>query len=269
MATFSDIATLMLCFFVLLLSFANMDVQNFRTALGSVKEAFGVQFKIRGSHEALSSSPVELSDVQMLPPSIHELAATEDEVVSIVEAFIQRRGLAEALEVSSDPRGVVVRAKDHVLFDSGQARLKDGAVPVLDAMTELFHAFNGRLAIEGHTDNRPINTSQFPSNWELSAARASAVLRFMSQGGLDPALVYIAGYAHMRPVVPNTTDEARARNRRVEFVFEYLRANDRDTEEAFDVDRLRRAALGPGSDETRAVTAVDAGAETQPSPTTD
>lgn len=264
MATFSDIATLMLCFFVLLLSFANMDVQNFRTALGSVKAAFGVQFKVNGSYEALSSSPVELADVQMVPPNIHELTASEDEVVSIVEEFIERRGLGEALEVSGDPRGVIVRAKDHVLFDSGQARLKDGAVPVLDAMTELFRAFNGRLAIEGHTDNRPISTPQFPSNWELSAARAAAVLRFMSQDGLDPALVYIAGYAHMRPVVPNATDEARARNRRVEFVFEYLRGTEREADQAFDVDRLREAALGPGADEGRAVTAGDAGAGPQP-----
>ena len=229
----------MLCFFVLLLSFANMDVQNFRTALGSVKEAFGVQFRVRGSYETLSSSPVGLADVQTVTPSLFEANAIDEEAMAIVEEFIRQRGLEEALEVSGDPRGVIVRAKDQVLFDSGQAQLKDGAVPILVAMSDLFHAFRGRLAIEGHTDNRPINTLQFPSNWELSAARAAAVLRFMSDDGLNPELVYIAGYADMRPVTPNTSDEARARNRRVEFVFEYSEEFAQDPVRAFDVDGLR------------------------------
>lgn len=237
MATFSDMATLMLCFFVLLLSFANMDVQNFRTALGSVKEAFGVQFKVRGHFQAMSTSPVELSTIQSAA-TLYQVEAVDHESMAIVEEFIRSRGLESSLEVDGDPRGVIVRAKDRILFDSGQAVLKDDASPMLQAIGELFEEFTGTLAIEGHTDNRPINTPTFPSNWELSGARAATVLRYMVKNGLDIELAHIAGYADMRPVASNATAEGRAKNRRVEFVFEYNEEYDNDPSKAFDVKAL-------------------------------
>jgi flagellar motor protein MotB len=92
MATFSDMATLMLCFFVLLLSFANMDVENFRTALGSVREAFGVQFKVNGRFESLSDSPISLSNVQSTDV-LHRERPIEREAIGLVREFLAARGL--------------------------------------------------------------------------------------------------------------------------------------------------------------------------------
>lgn len=238
MATFSDMATLMLCFFVLLLSFANMDVQNFRTALGSVKEAFGVQFKTRGNIEAMATSPVELSDVQSAA-TLYETTAVDAESIAIVEEFVRDQGLEDVLEVEGDARGVIVRAKDRVLFDSGSATLRDEGVPVLLSLSDLFRSFQGTLAIEGHTDNRPISNAQFPSNWELSGGRAAAALRYMISDGLDSDRAKIAGYADLRPVAANDDEQGRAHNRRVEFVFEYDEEFAGDPAAAFDV-----AALG-------------------------
>ncbi len=256
MATFSDMATLMLCFFVLLLSFANMDIQNFRTALGSVKEAFGVQFKVRGTFQAMSTSPVELSP-KVSGSTLVELTAVDPESLAIVEEFIRSKGLEDALEVDGEARGVIVRAKEAMLFDSGSADLKDGAVPMLRAMSELFGEFSGTLAIEGHTDNRPISTLQFPSNWELSGARAAAVLRYMLADGTDIELVHIAGYADTRPVMSNATTEGRARNRRVEFVFEYDKEHAAAPSNAYDVKALGIATRGGAS----AAAGPDAGVE--------
>lgn len=234
MATFSDMATLMLCFFVLLLSFANMDVQNFRSALGSVKEAFGVQFKVKGSFEAMNTSPVELSNIQS-SDKLFDSRAIDEESVAIVEQFVREEGLEDVLEVEGDARGVIVRAKDRVLFDSGQAALKDEAIPILTALRKLFDQFKGVLAIEGHTDNRPISTVEFPSNWELSGARAASVLKQMHAEGLPLDAVHIAGYADLHPMASNDTEEGRASNRRVEFVFEYDDEFAQEPAKAYDV----------------------------------
>jgi chemotaxis protein MotB len=222
---------------VLLLSFANMDVQNFRTALGSVKEAFGVQFKTRGDVEAMATSPVELSNVQS-SATLYETTAIDAESIEIVEQFVRSQGLEDVLEVEGDARGVIVRAKDRVLFDSGSATLRDEGVPVLLSLADLFRSFQGTLAIEGHTDNRPISTAQFPSNWELSGSRAAAVLRYMISDGLDSERAKIAGYADLRPVTGNDDDASRAQNRRVEFVFEYDEEFAGDPAAAFDVSAL-------------------------------
>lgn len=241
MATFSDMATLMLCFFVLLLSFANMDVENFRTALGSVREAFGVQFKVNGRFESLSDSPISLSEVQSTDV-LHRERPIEKEAINLVREFLADKGLSGSVEVDSGARGIILRTKDQVLFDPGAAQLKRHGTPVLDAMRELADSFDGELAVEGHTDDRPIKNAVFPSNWELSGARSAAVLRYLLEASIDPALVHVAGYADMRPVASNATPDGRAQNRRVEFVFEYDKAAYANPADAFKMPKYRKLA---------------------------
>jgi chemotaxis protein MotB len=221
MATFSDMATLLLTFFVLLLSFANLDVENFRVALGSVKEALGVQFEVDGKFEAMSTSPVELSDVPA-SPEVEKPIPTESDAAAMVREFIRKKKMGDRVSVSDSPRGVVLRLKDVVLFDTGSDRLKQQGKPVLDMIAELFRRFDGQLSIEGHTDDRPISTTRFPSNWELSSGRASSVLRYFSEEhDVDMRRMHVAGYAHMHSIASNDAEEGRAKNRRVEFVFEH------------------------------------------------
>ena len=241
MATFSDMATLMLCFFVLLLSFANMDVENFRTALGSVREAFGVQFKVNGRFESLSDSPISLSNTQSTDV-LYKERPIEKEAIGLVREFLQDRGLDGSVEVDAGARGIILRTKDKVLFDPGAAQIKEVGKPVLEAMRELADSFDGQLAVEGHTDDRPISNALFPSNWELSGARSSAVLRYLLEANVDPALVHVAGYADMRPVASNATPEGRARNRRVEFVFEYDKNAYANPADAFKMPKYRKLA---------------------------
>lgn len=219
MATFSDLATLLLTFFVLLLSFAQMDVQEFREVLGSVREAFGVQFVTRGRFEAMSTTPVELNREPTSPLA----AMRHDEAAALhrMQQEIESRGLEESVEVLSTDRGIVIRIRDRVLFSTGSASLSQDALPVLARVAELANVFTEGITIEGHTDDRPIHTSRFPSNWELSAVRAASVLRFLlDETSIDPGRVSIAGYADRRPVSTDDDDEGRARNRRVEFIFE-------------------------------------------------
>lgn len=221
MATFADMSTLLLTFFVLLLSFANMDVVKFREMLGSVKDAFGVQKEIWGDYIARSQTPIE----QMLEQTMKEESQGQTEeqgmsmqqFLSIVQALFQELG--GAAEVTMDEEGVTVRVEGKLLFPSGSANLKPEAAAVLDRIAALIKKYTFDLYILGHTDSVPIHTERFPSNWELSSARATAALRYLVERGADPARLVAVGFADSRPIAPNDTPEGRARNRRVEFVF--------------------------------------------------
>ncbi len=220
MATFSDLCTLLLTFFVLLLSFANMDAAHFKDAMGSVKEAMGVQFTLHGNFESLATSVLEMSPVQSGPHiNIDGLTQTATEVV---KKQVEKRGLSDSVEVEGTARGVVLRARDTILFGTGSDELIGQAKPVLELIQELFAGFSGELSIQGHTDSVPIHSARFPSNWELSTARATAVMRFLTpQGGVGARRVQVAGYADTRPVAKAEDEDARVRNRRVEFLFQF------------------------------------------------
>jgi chemotaxis protein MotB len=132
--------------------------------------------------------------------------------------LIQTKKLEKNVETETNERGLIIRVKDQAFFSSG-ARLKRQGFPVLDEVSKLLAGFPCQILVEGHTDNVPIYSRQFPSNWELSAARAIAVMRYMVEvGGIDPTRVGAAGYAEMRPLYPNDSEAHRKANRRVEFV---------------------------------------------------
>lgn len=214
MATFSDLATLLLTFFVLLLSFAELNVTEFKEMLGSVRDAFGVQFESQGHFEALSISPISMSDMGSGPQ-------VQEEMVREIEELIEEEELEEDVEIELNQGGVTVRVRDRLLFGSGSANIEHlESAEVLTKIASLGEVFRGDISIEGHTDNRPIRTARFPSNWELSAARATSVLRFLVQETeLSRDRMRIAGYADTRPLGPNNSNEGRGRNRRVEFRF--------------------------------------------------
>lgn len=229
MATFADLCTLLLTFFVLLLSFAEMDVTEFKQMLGSVRDAFGVQFETVGSFEAQSSSPVSLDGRAPAEEGEGEESDVEEDIAELIEAM----GLESEVEVHADAGGITVRIRERVLFGSGSADLDRGSAgTVLASVVELGSRVASEIAIHGHTDDRPIGNMRYPSNWELSAARASSVVRFLVATGQTADLpISIAGYADTRPIVPNDSDEHRAQNRRVEFRF-VRRASRPATEEA-------------------------------------
>jgi chemotaxis protein MotB len=225
MATFADMSTLLLTFFILLLSFANMDAQKFREMLGSVKDAFGVQKETFGDYMARSTSAMDFA-TQQTGQGEKEAgeqqgkdgqAPSMEKALSIIQAMFQELG--EGAEVSLDEEGVTVRIDGRLLFLSGSAELRSDASGVMDRVGALMQRYTFDLFILGHTDSVPIETPQFPSNWELSGARASAALRYLIAKGLDPQRLVAVGFADSRPIATNETPEGRSRNRRVEFLF--------------------------------------------------
>jgi len=147
-----------------------------------------------------------------------------------VEERLRERGLESVVEVEVTERGVALRIRDAVLFESGSDLLRDSARPLLSQIAELSTEFTHDLAIEGHTDDRPIHTVRFPSNWELSAGRAASVVRLFENAGIDPIRLAAIGLGEHRPVGNNETVEGRNRNRRVVIV---ILANDQQLPEQF------------------------------------
>ena len=249
MATFADMMTLLLCFFILLLSFATMDVVKFREALGSVQEALGVQFVRDGAFEAIASSPLQLEEFEE-GGTLGEDRALLDELT----AAIAEEGLDDQIGAEIDGRGVVVRINGQVLYQQGDASLKPASDAILARIASLVRGTQHRVMIEGHTDDIPIQTASYPSNWELSTARAIAAMRFLADHNVDSERIGVAGYADQRPFAPNDGPENRAANRRVEFVF-IREALPEDTETA--EDDAQRAADATSEDEIAGANETD------------
>ena len=225
MGTFADMCTLLLTFFVLLLTFASMDVQKFKEMLGSVHQAFGVQTQQFGEYQP--TKPPETKDVgksHMAMPVQPQIQLSDREtaeaqkMASQIKDLVAASGMGKDVSVSAGSRGVRMRVKGQLLFDAGQATVKPEAKRLLDAVVKVMKKFNFYLTVEGHTDSRPISTSKFPSNWELSSARASAVLRYLLQMGVPNRRVSAVGYAANYPLASNQSAHGRDMNRRVEFV---------------------------------------------------
>ena len=126
----------------------------------------------------------------------------------------------DGVQVTAIPHGFNLRIQDHLLFDSSAVDVSDKGRALIEKMIPLLQEFQGTISVEGHTDSVPISTQQFPSNWELSAARAAAVVRALRLDGIDGARLRAIGYASTEPLADNDTPAGRARNRRVELVLQ-------------------------------------------------
>lgn len=214
MATFADMVTLLLCFFVLLLSFTNQDVANFKAMMGSVQEALGVQTEDAGAFAAPYADT-----------SFKERKSVRDnrEIVELgarIKQSIRSRDLTSMARVSSDKSGVMLRLNNQSMFGRGSAKLtaeaKRGLKVVIDAMENT--DFN--LIIRGHTDGDLSESSIYNSSWDLSAARAARCLRYILENSSIPASrMKAVGYANAKPILPSTSEENRRVNRRVEFFY--------------------------------------------------
>ncbi|MDX1519100.1 MAG: flagellar motor protein MotD [Gammaproteobacteria bacterium] len=160
-----------------------------------------------------SSQPVAEEDLVAVPGdnSIEEIARN---ITEQVKPQIDE----EAVSISHSDDFIEVEINNNVLFPSGSARLNSEALPILISLSEVFKTFNNAIQVEGFTDNEPIRTTAFPSNWELSAARAASVVHLFMKAGIEPDRMVAVGYGEHRPVASNDTEEGRRRNRRVVIV---------------------------------------------------
>ena len=261
--TFADLMSLLMCFFVLLLSFSEMDVLKFKRLAGSMQQAFGVQQKFRAEDPPKGTSIIaqEFSPGTPRPTPLNEIwQKTTDETRSSLDVACQDMGssntgesgnaqqmvvvdkiqdlvgeteadaielatalskeiAAGVLEIETAGRRIILRIKEHGSFRSGSAELSADFKPVLKIIRQQLRDIEGEIIVEGHTDNDPIATARFRSNWALSSARAVSVAHGLFEDpDLDQERFSISGYADTRPLVSNVNAAGKARNRRVEVI---------------------------------------------------
>ena len=189
--SYADLVTLMLAFFILLFSFCKVDVETLQAVAGSFKPTPpGTPFFFQGGESVLEATAMQ----------------------------IQTSDFGEGTYVTLDERGVVVDMSGSSLFNAGSADLLPDAEKNLGRFAQFLYSFENPIAIEGHTDDRPLETPRFPSNWELSASRAAAVARWLEKNGVQPTRLQVIGYGSTRPRFRNDSPEKRALNRRVEII---------------------------------------------------
>jgi len=209
--TFADLMCLLMCFFVLLLSFSQMDNQKFKEVAGSMEKAFRQQ---------------RVTPIFDLPKG-DEMVAREFETVPLAVEF--QKKIVEALRQETDegifemeraPNVLTLRVKDAIAFSSGSAEIEDNFKPILNKLGKVLAEMDTAIEVSGHTDNVPLKSgSAFRTNWDLSAARAVQVVEYLVVNhNINPRRLAALGCADGRPLADNTTPEGKAKNRRVEFV---------------------------------------------------
>ena len=236
LVSYADFITLLFAFFTTLYAISTVDAQKVGKMVYSMQQAFNADF-FPSKDAVLGGRPVSSSVAQdKLVQSMSQkqggagggggdadgigeakrMRALAHQVVNTIQA----RGLAGKVSVRVDPqRGVVISLAEAAVFGSGEADFQEEARETMEAVAEIMRKAPHTVRIEGHTDDRPIRTSRYPSNWELSTARAVNVSKaLIEEFGFSPARVSAAGYASHRPVAGNDTSDGRSRNRRVDIV---------------------------------------------------
>jgi chemotaxis protein MotB len=216
--TYADMITLLMAFFVMLYSMSVLDLKKFEALADVLRMALGGRGRsvLHGGSSIFNPGAADNPKPAIVPGmDIAQMKAIAEEV----RRYVEEHGLGGSVGVHVQERGIVVRiAAEGILFDRGKADLRPEAIPILSKVGKMLASMRYQVRVEGHTCSLPINTSKFPSNWELSAARAATVVRFLISMGVRPDRLSAVGYADSRPVAPQDTEENRRKNRRVDIV---------------------------------------------------
>jgi chemotaxis protein MotB len=228
LVSYADFITLLFAFFVTMYALSSVNEGKYRVLSDSLVQAFrNVPANASGTKIAPRMSVPRISAPMVpLAGSLQKASNVPKEQRRVLRAKMRNmaQAIAEALaplvregqvRVTETSRGVTVEINASVLFDSGDAQLDPRAVAALQAVAQILAPTEFPIVVEGHTDNTPISTAQFPSNWELSVVRAARVVRLFIDAGVAPQRVTASGYGDQRPVADNDSPEGRARNRRV------------------------------------------------------
>ena len=202
--TYADLITLLLGLFIILYAMSNIDMEKYAATVNTFGDIFGTSGDIKGIEAPVKNT----LDFKPAPSLMDRL-----------ERVISENGYGAAIKLIQNERGITVSILDDILFASGKADLTIGSKNVLNKLSNVIRTIPNDLRIEGHTDNVPISSNTYPSNWHLSVARATNTAYYlMTEERIPQGRVSIVGYSEYKPVAPNDTPEGRAQNRRVDIV---------------------------------------------------
>jgi chemotaxis protein MotB len=233
LVSYADFITLLFAVFVTLFAMSQTDKKKVEEVIASIRESFGYAKTSLGGKPAVIDSG-NISIVPQIRPQAVPLPqrkqvtakgrphAEEKDFVAIkasLEAYLLKKAAQDKVNISITRRGLVVSLKEAGFFDSGSATVKKGSVELLNTIAESLSNYSNAFRVEGHTDNVPIRSGAFRSNWELSTARATNIVHFMIDSyEYEPERMSAAGYGEYKPIADNTSNDGRAKNRRVDLV---------------------------------------------------
>ncbi len=193
-----------------------MDIIKFKQMMGSMEKAFGFQTQYPGEFEAKAPTPITIQLSEEENKMLDNM-----EIGDKIKQAVEEEGLTKDVEIEVRKDGVLLRLKGDITFPPGKAEINKKILPLIEKVAKILKDHpDYNLKVMGHTDNIPIKSPKYDSNWELSAARAISVIKILiNKYKINPKRLEAIGYGDTRPLVPNTTPENRAKNRRVEFLF--------------------------------------------------
>ncbi len=217
--TYSDLITLLMIFFVIMFAMSQIDQIKFNALKMSLQAALksGTAIPINSGSTSLIQSAGQ-GGAKIGSPSALIKPSKLDHIYQQVKQYVNRHDLQDKVAVVDQVRGVQITLRDVVLFNTGEAVIRPQAQGLLAGLVPFFQRISNPIVIEGYTDNVPIHTALYPSNWELSGARAVGVVRFLISKGVDPSRLSGVAYGQYHPVAPNNTPYNRQQNRRVNIV---------------------------------------------------
>ncbi len=207
---YSDLMTLLLAVFIVLFAVSQVDVEKAK----AMSEEFGESMMTEGY--SLSKA-----NIQQQGDNVKTVSEAEEmkELKEGLDAKLQRENLSASVTTSIDNRGLVISLNNAIFFDPGSAEIKKEHEKTLLEISEMLTVMDNFIRVEGHTDNVPMSSNLYPSNWDLSAARASNVVRlFYNNTNASPERLIAVGYGEYRPITDNSTEEGRAKNRRIDII---------------------------------------------------
>ena len=223
---YADMLTLLLALFIVLYAISSINTSRFEELVRSFRLAFNAGFGILEQASLFEQGKSQTKDRELeigdIPKSTNQLRREEqqhlEELKEELNRYISQNGLTSELEIKLNHTELLIIIRDHALFDSGKADVKPEARRLALAISQMLEDYNDyEIVVSGHTDNVPINTPEFPSNWELSAKRAINFMKILLENkAFDPSRFRAVGYGEYQPIDPRDTPEARAKNRRVE-----------------------------------------------------
>ncbi|MBR7798257.1 MULTISPECIES: flagellar motor protein MotS [Virgibacillus] len=235
MVTYSDMVTLILVFFILLFSMSQIDLVKFEAISDSFRNRMIFDFypspvpmdnptentsnEESGEQSNEFDTPTQMPNTNDRDKQTDKNEQSLDDLMKEVEAYLDKNDLNKVISANRTKQGVELVLQESILFDSGEAVILNSGKPFLNKIGSLLKNLPNHVHVEGHTDSRPISNYRYPSNWELSGARASSVIRYLlQQNDFDRSRFSSVGYADTQPIAPNTSAVNWSKNRRVEIV---------------------------------------------------
>lgn len=224
LVSYADFITLLMVLFVILYSMGQIDIKKYKTLADSMRSAFSVGGAAQvvdsqinqagGNSEEGTSKPIVV-------PGIPEGPTQSEEVAGQLTSMLSSQNLGSAVSVQTNIEGVLISLSERLVFKEGQADLPPESFPVLDTIVEMVRPINNKVRLVGHTSNLPSSSPYYPTNWELSLARAMSVARYMISAGIAPERFLVSGQGEYAPLFSNDTPQHQELNARVEIVIVY------------------------------------------------